>query len=121
MIAAMVLPIAPVNSRWWALADRLNGNFNEEIGWPDLVETVAMLRAGLPSEERVRAGYSGGRFRPAGTLNLYGPAYGLPRAICGMNSHWLRGYGDLPPQTLIVVGTPPRVPLEFFLFHAAAA
>jgi hypothetical protein len=40
----------------------------------------------------------------AGAVNLYGRSYGLPRAISGMNSNWLRGYGDPPPQTLIVVG-----------------
>jgi hypothetical protein len=39
-----------------------------------------------------------------GAVNLYGRAYGLPRAISGMNSNWLRGYGDPPPQTVIAVG-----------------
>jgi hypothetical protein len=28
----------------------------------------------------------------------------LPEAISGINSFWQRGYGDPPPQTLIVVG-----------------
>jgi hypothetical protein len=36
--------------------------------------------------------------------DLYGPAHGLPKAISGVNSYWLRGYGDPPPQTLIVAG-----------------
>jgi hypothetical protein len=44
----------------------------------------------------------------AGAINLYGPALGLPRAICAMNSHWLRGYGDPPPEPVIVVGMPRR-------------
>jgi hypothetical protein len=35
---------------------------------------------------------------------LYGPAYGLPEAISGINTYWLRGYGDPPPQTVIVLG-----------------
>ena len=30
----------------------------------------------------------------AGAVNHYGAGYGLPRAISGMNSNWLRGYGD---------------------------
>jgi hypothetical protein len=34
----------------------------------------------------------------------YGPVYGLPKAISGMNSNWWRGYGNPPPQTLIVLG-----------------
>ena len=42
-----------------------------------------------------------------GAINLYGPAYGLPRAISGFNSYWQQGYGNPPPQTLIVIGFPP--------------
>jgi len=40
-------------------------------------------------------------------VNLYGAAYGLPEAISGMNSNWLRGYGNPPPQTVIAVGMDP--------------
>ena len=36
-VAAVTLHVAPVNSRWWHVADGLNGNFNEEIGWLDVV------------------------------------------------------------------------------------
>jgi hypothetical protein len=37
-------------------------------------------------------------------VNLYGPAHGLPAAISGVNSFWARGYGEPPPETLIVLG-----------------
>jgi hypothetical protein len=37
---------------------------------------------------------------------LYGPHYGLSAAISGIDSFWFRGYGNPPPQTLIVVGLP---------------
>ena len=103
--AAQVLPIAPPGSWWWQFADKANGgNFNEEIGWPELVQSVATIRDSLPIEERSRLGILAGDSGQAGAINLYGPALGLPRAICGMNSHWLRGYGDPPPETVIVVG-----------------
>jgi hypothetical protein len=45
-----------------------------------------------------------GNYGEAGAIDLYGPALGLPKAISGIDSYWLRGYGDPPPQTLIVVG-----------------
>ena len=35
---------------------------------------------------------------------MYGPALGLPPALSGVNSYYLRGYGDLPPEVLIVIG-----------------
>jgi hypothetical protein len=103
--AAIVLPIAPPGSLWWRFADKANGgNFSEEIGWPELVQTVANIRDSLPVEDRSRLGILAGDAGQAGAINLYGPALRLPRAICGMNSHWLRGYGDPPPETVIVVG-----------------
>jgi hypothetical protein len=34
LLAAAVLPVAPLGSRWWHVANKLNDNFNEEIGWP---------------------------------------------------------------------------------------
>ncbi|MGB2679229.1 MAG: glycosyltransferase family 39 protein [Candidatus Acidiferrum sp.] len=103
--AAVTLPIAPLNSAWWRVADGMNGgNFNMQIGWPELVETVAKICDSLPAQERARLGILAGDEGETGAVNLYGPAYGLPRAISGMNSNWLRGYGDPPPQTVIAVG-----------------
>ena len=39
-----------------------------------------------------------------GSIDLYGPAYGLPRVISGFDSYWQYGYGNPPPETLLVVG-----------------
>jgi len=103
--AAIVLPIAPPGSSWWRFADKARGgDFNEEIGWPELVQTIASIRDSLPVQERSRLGILAAGSGQAGAINLYGPELGLPKAICGMNSHWLRGYGDPPPETVIVVG-----------------
>jgi len=103
--AAVTLPVAPLNSGWWRVADHMNGgNFNMQIGWPDAVETVAHIRDSLPAREHARLGILAGDEGETGAVNLYGPAYGLPSAISGMNSNWLRGYGDPPPQTVIAVG-----------------
>lgn len=102
--ASLTLPIAPINTAWWRVANAANGNFNYEIGWPELVETVVRIRDSLPEQDRARLGILARDDGEVGALNLYGPAYNLPRAISGMNSHWLRGYGDPPPETLIAIG-----------------
>lgn len=104
LIFALILPIAPINSAWWNVTNRINDNLREEIGWPDLVQAVARVRDSLPAEERARFAILAGNYGEAGAIDLYGPAYGLPKAICGVNSYWLRGYGDPPPETLIVIG-----------------
>jgi len=106
IFAAFFLPLAPINSSWFKVAVKINGDFREEIGWPELVATVARVRDGLPPEDRARAGILATNYGEAGAVNLYGPHYGLPKAISGVNSFWYRGYGDPPPQTVIVLGLP---------------
>jgi len=102
--AALVLPIAPLGTTWWHIADATNGNFNMEIGWPELAATVAKIRFGLPAFDQSQLGILAGDEGETGAINLYGPALGLPPAISGMNSNWLRGYGDPPPATVITLG-----------------
>lgn len=104
LVAAVTLPIAPINSAWRKIAIKINGDLREEIGWPELAETAAQIRDSLPAEERVRVGILAGNYGEAGAINLYGPRYGLPPAISGTNSFWERGYGNPPPETLIVLG-----------------
>jgi 4-amino-4-deoxy-L-arabinose transferase-like glycosyltransferase len=119
--AAIVLPIAPINSRWWAFASRNNGDLVEEIGWPDLVKTIAQIRDGLPENERKRVGILAANYGEAGAVNLYGPEHALPQAISGTNSFWARGYGDRPPETWIVVGFSREFVEAYFSSCAVAA
>ena len=86
----------------------VNGDLREEIGWPELVDAVAKIRDSLPAGERRAPVSSPGNYGEAGAIDLYGPAHGLPPALSRVNSFWLRGYGDPPPQTLIVVGISRR-------------
>ena len=99
-----MLPIASGNSRLWSVTAKLHDNFVEEIGWPELTETIANVYAALPAEEKPKTRVLTGNYGEAGAIDLYGPAYGLPPAISGVNSYWLRGYGNPPPEVLIVLG-----------------
>ena len=101
---AILVPIGSVNSWWWIQVASRVDDFREEVGWPELVETIAGIRDTLPAKVRPGLGILAGNYGEAGAINLYGPEYGLPKAISGVNSYWLRGYGDPPPRTLIVVG-----------------
>ena len=101
---AFWLPLAPPNSRWWSAVNDVQGDFREQFGWRELVQEVAKIRDSLTPEERAHLGIIGTNYGEAGAINLYGPEYGLPRAISGINSFWYRGYGDPPPQTVIVIG-----------------
>lgn len=105
---AFVVPIPPVGSGWWNFANKVQEDWREEIGWPDLVAEVARVRDSLPVEERSRVTVMAGNYGEAGAIDLYGAAYGLPKVICNTNSYWLRGYGQTEPQTLIVTGLSRR-------------
>lgn len=101
---ALALPIAPINSPLWKITSEVHDTFTEQIGWPEMVQTVAGIYADLPENEKARAGILTGENDEAAALNLYGGEYGLPKAISGSDTFWLRGYGNPPPETLIIVG-----------------
>jgi len=101
----VVLPLVPINSRYWAFVNEHNGDLREEVGWPELAQEVARIWNTIDPAERTQAGIFCGNYGEAGAINLYGPAYGLPPAISGINSYWLRGPGNPSPKTVVVVGS----------------
>ncbi|MBI5302439.1 MAG: glycosyltransferase family 39 protein [Chloroflexi bacterium] len=111
----LMVPVAPINSPVWQLADDVSGLYREMVGWEDLVEIVAGIYNNLPANERARAGIHAGNYGEVGSINLYGARYGLPKAISNGNSSWLRGYGNPPPETVVVVGARREDALRFFV------
>lgn len=102
-ICALVLPLAssgPLKS----FALRNNGDLREEIGWEELVKTVADIRDSLPPEQQASLGVLVGNYGEQGAIEILGRAYHLPPPISMTNSAWLRGYPHPPPSTLIVLG-----------------
>jgi hypothetical protein len=111
---AFWLPVPKINSRWWTINNSLTGDFREQLGWRELVAEVARIRDTLTPEEQAHLGIIGTNYGEAGAVNLYGPEFGLPRAISGVNSFWYRGYGDPPPQTVIILGLSRKYMEESF-------
>jgi hypothetical protein len=103
-VSAIVLPLAP-SGRLMKFALENNGDLREEIGWDELVKTVAGIRDSLPAGQRANVGIVVRNYGEAGAIEILGPAYHLPPPISGTNSAWLRGYPEPPPTTLIVLGT----------------
>ena len=102
-VSTVILPLAssgPLRDR----ALNNNGDLREEIGWNELVKTVADIRDSLPAEQRQNVGVLVGNYGEQGAIEILGPAYHLPPPISGTNSAWFRGYPSSPPPTLIVVG-----------------
>jgi hypothetical protein len=100
---AILVPIASSGPlRQFALKN--NGDLREEIGWDDLVKTVAGIRDSLPAEQQQSVGVLVGNYGEQGAIEILGPKYHLPAPISMTNSAWLRGYPTPQPTTLIVLG-----------------
>jgi hypothetical protein len=85
-------------------AFRHSGDLREEIGWDELVKTVAGIRDSLPLEQREHLGITTGNYGEYGAIEILGQPYGLPVPIGTTNSEWLRGYPIPRPTTFIVLG-----------------
>lgn len=81
-----------------------NGALRREVGWNELVKTVAGIRDSLPLEQQRHVGVLVATFGEQGAIELLGPAYHLPPPISGTNSGWFRGYPEPLPSPLIVIG-----------------
>jgi len=102
--ALLTLPVTPRGSSAWRLANQVHDQFREEVGWPELAQTVARVYHSLSPEEQKTTGILTGNYGEGGALNLYGPALGLPHAMSLTNSFWYRGYDPRLPQIVIVTG-----------------
>jgi hypothetical protein len=103
-MSTMILPWAS-SGKLMKFALENNGDLREEIGWDELVKTVAGIRDSLPKDQQRNVGVMVRNYGEQGAIELLGPAYHLPPPISGTNSAWLRGYPATPPSVLIVLGT----------------
>lgn len=102
-VCALVLPLAESGPLKEFTLQR-NGDLREEIGWNELVRTIAGIRDSLPPEQQASLGILVGNYGEQGAVEMLGPAYRLPLPISMTNSAWLRGYPTPAPTTLIVLG-----------------
>lgn len=114
LLIAALLPVAPLGSAWWDVISKNNAELKAEIGWPELAQSVAKVFNTLPDSEKAHTAILAASAGEIGSIDLYGPAYGLPSAISGFDSYWQYGYGDPPPQTVIVLGFPTSQMAPYF-------
>ena len=104
LLIATELPVAPLGSAWWDVVSKSNDQLKSEVGWPELVQQVEKAYNEVPVSEKAHATILAASSGEIGSIDLYGPAYGLPRVISGFDSYWQYDYGNPPPTTLLVVG-----------------
>jgi len=99
-VVPVVVPIVPPSAPLFKTLSNINHDFREEIGWPELAREVDRIWNSLTPEQRAHTAVLCANYGEAGALSLYAH---VP-VISGINSFWARGYGNPPPQTLIVLG-----------------
>jgi Dolichyl-phosphate-mannose-protein mannosyltransferase len=81
-----------------------NGDLREEIGWPEFVTQIALIRDSLPADKRDGARVLVGNYGEAGAIEVFGPQLGIPQELEVTNSGWYRTFPKTPPTALIVAG-----------------
>ena len=79
--------------------------YSDEFGWPEMVATVARVYNSLPAEERAKTAIYADNFGEAAAIDLFGPKYGLPKAICPHQSYFLWGPRNYTGEIVILIGS----------------
>jgi hypothetical protein len=82
---------------------RLPQIYADMVGWEDRVKMVATYVHSLPPEEQKVTAIGASNYGDAGAVDLFGPKYGLPKAISTANNYWIWGPREYTGQSLILM------------------
>jgi hypothetical protein len=82
----------------------LEQRLGDQFGWPEMVAEVARFYQTLPAEERARTAIITANYGEAGAIDQFGPALGLPRAVCAHQATSFWGLPEVEPQNAICIG-----------------
>jgi hypothetical protein len=83
---------------------RLPQNYADMLGWDTLAKTVAHVYYALPEAERGTCAILAGNYGEAGSIDYYGPALGLPKAIGSHNSYFYWGPRKYSGECVLLFG-----------------
>jgi hypothetical protein len=90
-------------------AGRLQEFFADMFGWEDMVRKVAGVYHTLPPEDQRHAAIFAVNYGEAAAIDLFGPRYGLPKAICPNQSYFYWGPRQYTGDVMIGVGINDRL------------
>jgi dolichyl-phosphate-mannose-protein mannosyltransferase len=90
--------------------NRLPQIYADMVGWEERVKIVADYFHSLPPEEQRVTAIGASNYGDAGAVDLFGPKYGLPKAISGANNYWIWGPRDYSGESVILMdeGSPEK-------------
>jgi hypothetical protein len=78
--------------------------FADQFGWEEMASAVARAFHALPPDVQAKTAIFGQNYGQAGAIDLFGPKYGLPKAISGHQSYFLWGPRGYTGESMIVMG-----------------
>jgi hypothetical protein len=103
-----VVPIWPIHSVATNFALPRPAYAVEEIGWPQLADSVAQAYRALPEDVRAHTTIVTTGYWQAGALGRYGPERGLPTAYSGSRGFWYFGSPPQDADSVLYLGYDPE-------------
>jgi hypothetical protein len=94
--------------------------FADEFGWENMARVTAAAYDSLPPSDRAKAVIFANNYGDAAAIDYYGPALGLPKAICNHQSYWLWGPRGATGDVILVLGSDGKGDREHFATVEAA-
>jgi hypothetical protein len=87
----------------------------DRTGWESYVDDVARVYRTLPATDRAQVVFYAPSYGQAGSLELFGPARGLPNRVIGsQNTYWHWSVGRTNADVLIAVDADPETLRHLF-------
>jgi hypothetical protein len=77
--------------------------YADMVGWEERVKIVANYVHSLPPDEQRITAIGASNYGDAGAVDLFGPKYGLPKAISTANNYWIWGPREYTGESLILM------------------
>ena len=83
--------------------------YADQFGWEEMAAAVARVYNSLPPEVREKTAIFGQNYGQAGAIDLYGPRYGLPKAISAHQNYFYWGPRGYTGESMIILDDHPEV------------
>lgn len=77
--------------------------YADQFGWEEMAAEVSRIFHTLPLDVQPKTAIFGQNYGQAGAIDLFGPKYGLPKAISGHQSYYLWGPREYTGESMIVM------------------
>lgn len=89
-------------------------HFAWSFGWEEMVAETARVYHNLTPAERTKTAIFANNFAQGGAIDLFGPQYGLPKAVGSHQNYFLWGPRDYTGEIVIILGSTPEESAEWF-------